>query len=258
MKPEGVLEALREATQECCQGASHVGLAFSGGLDSSVVAALAREMASVALYTVGYPDYEDMKNAREASEILELPWVPLYLDDSILMEEAGSLLSAFPGLDAVTLSFELPLWALLKKCDERVVLAGHGADELFGGYARYERLRGDVLRDAMEMDFERLIRETVPREDRMARLHGRELRLPYCHATVLQALLHVEPDLRKGPGRKGLLREVATLLNLPRPLVERPKKAAQYGSGVMKRMKALAKNEGLRLGEFLRDRGKSR
>lgn len=253
MRADAVLEPLRAATRNSIPDVGRVDLAFSGGLDSTVLAALAREVAHVTLYTVGYPDYADLRNAHEASDILVLPWVPIPLDDDLLLRETENLLSQFPNLNPVAVSFELPLWILLQRVRESVVLAGQGADELFGGYARYEGLAGKALRDTMDEDLRRLLQETLPREHRMARLCGRDLRLPYCHAEVLQAVLPIEPGLRKGPGRKELLRDVAEQLKLPDAIVGRPKKAAQYGSGVIPRMRRLAKDRGVRLGEFLRE-----
>ncbi len=252
MRAEAALVALRAAIRDSVPDEGRVGVAFSGGLDSSVLASMASEVARVTLYTVGYPDYADVSNAQEASQILELPWIPIHLDDDILLMEIRNVLKHFPNLDPVTLSFELPLWILLQRVQERVILAGQGADELFGGYARYEGLVGEALSHAMEEDLGRLLRETLPREHRMARLCGRELMLPYCHAEVLEAVLPIEPDHRKGPGRKGLLRDVAAHLKLPDGIVKRQKKAAQYGSGVMPRIRRLAKDRGVHVGEFLK------
>ncbi len=257
MRTERVLEALRQATRDCCSQAESVSLAFSGGLDSSVLAGLASDVTDVTLYTAGYPDSQDLLNALEASQSLGLSWVALHLDDELLMEAIRGLLVRFPGLDPLSLSFELPLWVTLQRCEDRVILAGQGADELFGGYARYEKLNGASLRGAMEKDLEKLIRETLPREDAMARFCGRELRLPYCHARVMEEVLPVEPELRRRPEGKALLRDVATLLGLPPKVVSRPKKAAQYGSGVTRHMKALAKRRGMKLGEFVRSVGEA-
>ncbi len=202
-------------------------------------------------YTVGYRSSQDYANAREASVIMGLPWTPIELDTSLLLREVEALLEHFPGLDPVTLSFELPLWILMGSSDEAVVLAGQGADELFGGYARYERLEGEALRITMTADLERLLTDTIPREERMAAIRGRELRLPYCDRQVVSAVLSLPPEKRLGSRRKEVLRRVAEALGLAGVLVNRPKKAAQYGSGVMKSLKAMARERGRPLGDFI-------
>ena len=250
--PRTILRGLRAAMREESTSADRLSLAFSGGLDSSVVAALAQEVGRPKALTVGYPSAHDLAHASEAARLLDLDWRPLLLDDELLRREAASLLEAFPDLDAVTLSYELPLWILLPRAPSRLIAAGQGADELFGGYARYEGLDPEELQETLEHDLETLLRETVPREIEMARRHGKELRLPYCHPLVLGPTRALPPALRMGPRRKELLRRVAAEMGLPSVIVERPKKAAQYGSGVMPALRRFAKTEGRSILEVLR------
>ncbi len=252
MKLEPLLDALEESVREACTGTERVGIAFSGGLDSTVIATLARDVVDVRTYTVGYPRYRDMINAEEASTLLGLPWVPLPLDDRLLLREARGLLRRFPSLDPVTFSFELPLWILLRASEDSVILAGQGADELFGGYAKYEGLSGRELERDLESDLKGLMEATLPREEKMARERGKELRLPYCTARFASFVTSLPLEVRVGPRRKELLRRIAERLGLPKVLVERPKKAVQYGSGVMKRLRTLARREGEGVEDFLR------
>ncbi|MFQ5552804.1 MAG: asparagine synthase C-terminal domain-containing protein [Thermoplasmata archaeon] len=247
-----ILEGLRQAVHEMTSDVERVTLAFSGGLDSSVVAFLASERVEIEALTVGYPKSQDLANAREAARLLGLNWAAVQLDDDTLIRSGASLLEAFPDLDAIALSFEIPLWTLLPHAPTGPVLAGQGADELFGGYARYAGLNEPDLQEALEHDLGVLLRETIPREKAMARHHGRELRLPFCDPLVVSQARALPADQRARPRRKELLRRVATELGLPETIVERPKKAAQYGSGVMPALRRLAGAEDRPILEFLR------
>ena len=151
----------------------------------------------------------------------------------------------------------------------RVVLLGHGADELFGGYGRHRtRFRAAAwagLSEEMAMDVRRLWLRNLGRDDRLVADRGREARHPFLdEAVVLEALRHPLPalaDLRLplGVGEKCVLRACLRRLGMPRA-AGREKRAIQFGSRLAKAAntaqfggtrRANAKNAGsMRLGEL--------
>ncbi|MGB2581820.1 MAG: hypothetical protein WBD03_05045, partial [Thermoplasmata archaeon] len=73
---------------------------------------------------------------------------------------------------------------------------------------------------------------------------------PYADTAVIEASSQVALEDMLGPeGRKLILRECADMIGLEASA--RPKKAAQYSSGVSKAMKRLAKAEGNTVGEWV-------
>ena len=71
---EALGNAIESAVRKACEG-KEVGIAFSGGMDSGLVAALAKKYArSVTCYTCGTDDSFDVAAGRELAEKLGLPW----------------------------------------------------------------------------------------------------------------------------------------------------------------------------------------
>ena len=123
------------------------------------------------------------------------------------------------------------------------VLAGQGADELFGGYARY--LTSHDLAADLERDFQGMERQAA-RDQAVAALHGVWFSLPYLDLRVVRAARLIPPARKVSGGmRKTPLREVAAY-HIPAELAFSEKKAMQYGSGVWKALVQLARREGYR------------
>jgi len=84
-----------------------------------------------------------------------------------------------------------------------------------------------------------------------------ELRVPYLDVEVIKTAMSIPPSLKIcGPMdvlKKRVLRQVAKMIGLPAKIVDRPKKAVQYGSGVDKAIKALAKKSNKPVENYLRD-----
>jgi asparagine synthase (glutamine-hydrolysing) len=244
---EGLLAALRRAVREECEE-SEVGVLFSGGLDSTVLAKLASFTCHVRLYTIGMPASHDLVVARETANDLGLEWEGIVLGSSDIKEALPILSSILDTESPLVLSFEMPLYEVAKRAKERLLISGQGADELFGGYARYAMMDERELRANLDEDLKCLQMVGAERERRLAEHFGKVIRHPFLHLGVVEfaQALPASECIRDGE-RKKILRDVASLLALG-PVVSRPKKAAQYGSGVMKEMKAEARRRGVPLG----------
>jgi asparagine synthetase B (glutamine-hydrolysing) len=106
----------------------------------------------------------------------------------------------------------------------RVLLSGLGADEIFGGYARYrtafKREGYSAVQSEMKMDLNRIWQRNLGRDDRITAHHSREMRYPYLDSFLLNALSSVPLEecttLTKirGCGDKILLRKIAWEMGL--------------------------------------------
>ncbi len=219
-------------------------LSFSGGLDSGILAFLFQDLR---LYTVGLEGSRDVENAVELANILgrEVEIIPL--EEESVVEGIIFLKRIQPDISPMEISFELPLYIVLSRVEEKYVVTGQGADELFGGYSKYLR-EPERMRD----DLKTLFEKTLPRERRMAALLLKELITPYLNDEIVElaSSIPLEMKIREGV-RKWILREAAKRLGAPEELWSREKKAAQYGSGVWKMMKRMAKERGMDLESFV-------
>jgi asparagine synthase (glutamine-hydrolysing) len=243
---ESLARALRVAIIGMCDE-GEAAILFSGGLDSTVVARLASEVCEVKLYTVGVKGAHDLMVSEATARELDLGWEPILVEEEEIISALPELARTISCQDALPLSFEMPLWIGASRAKERTILTGQGADELFGGYARYLRMAPEELISCMEKDQEALLQVGVQRENRIATRFLKEFRYPYLHPDLVRLArsFPAEDFIHEGE-RKVVLRQVAMLLGL-RDAASRPKKAAQYGSGIMKAMRAEARRRGIEL-----------
>lgn len=129
-----------------------VGTLCSGGVDSSLVTALAlKHNPQVKIFNVSLSDNEELNEERYAQAVAKHLGIEInyyHLDRKRFREAlVDSIYHAdFPlyNLNAVPVFY---ISRLARECGIKVLLAGEGGDELFGGYSwRYERLYRNVLR----------------------------------------------------------------------------------------------------------------
>jgi len=251
-----VLRALRQAIAEFAQ--QEPALAFSGGIDSSIIALLLGEKGNPNLYTVGMAGSYDLRIGDKTADLLGLPWKGFVVDEHDLIEAIADICSMISTRNPVTISFELPLYLIASRVEERHIFTGQGADELFVGYARYRDTEQGELEMILKHDLTRLLHQGLEHEIRIASSFSKEVYHPFLHQKVIEevASIPVSEEFR-GDENKAVLRDVARLLNLGE-ISNRKKKAAQYGSGIMKALRKAAKERGMSVSSFiemLADRG---
>ncbi|MCH8532304.1 MAG: asparagine synthase (glutamine-hydrolyzing) [Saccharospirillum sp.] len=132
---------LRESIAQQLQADVNVGVFLSGGIDSSIVAAIAQKISKnkIKTFTVGFEtdDYDESKDAERIANYLNTDHTTLLLNNSELLDIVPKLGSIYdePFAD----SSQIPSFMISKKAREHVTvcLSGDGGDELFGGYNRY-------------------------------------------------------------------------------------------------------------------------
>jgi asparagine synthase (glutamine-hydrolysing) len=191
-----------------------ISVLVSGGLDSSIIAAILNSETSTKVnwFSIenGETEFVDL-----LAKHLNVPvnMLSYEMDDS-LNKEIYQVWNESPiDLGSVIPQYHL-FKAIKEKTGQRIVISGDGADELFGGYSRiheYDSQKSDV--------FEELSYYHLPRLDKMSMAHTLELRSPFLHLDIVRFALHLPLEWRKD---KKILKDTFAPL-LPSEIIDRKK-----------------------------------
>ncbi len=239
-------------------------LAFSGGLDSTLVARAAQESdLKPELITVGLKGQSELDHAKRVSKQLRLDITTKELSTSEVLESLPSVVETIESSDPVLVGVSVPLYFACEVAEEMgadCILAGQLSDELFAGYGRFDELarkknsrttREEIWRSVLAAstnDFEP--------GDKLAVSHRLRLRCPFAFLPLVEFALRLPISLKlqvieSQVVRKYILRRLAANWNLPNAVANRPKKAVQYSTGVQRVLLKEAKRRGMTLGQFL-------
>lgn len=256
---------LEHSVRERVSGLKEVVIAFSGGLDSSIIATLAKKTCSnVILVHVSLENEPEVEYAKQAAEELKLPLYFYLCTEHEVLQTIPKVIGAIEEPQPVKVSIGIPIYWTAEKTAKmgcRVMLAGQGADELFGGYKRYldEYLRSgsERVKKAIFNDIIGLYKDNLERDSKICNHLNVELRLPFATIDMAKFAIDLPLELKmertSNTLRKLVLRRVAKNLMLPQTIVERPKRAIQYATGINKALKKIAKQEGIPMTEYLQN-----
>ncbi|GAA0128443.1 asparagine synthase (glutamine-hydrolyzing) [Methanococcus maripaludis] len=232
------------------KGLERVGIIYSGGVDSTLVSKLASENCDVTLYSVGSENSEDLIYAERAAKDMGLKFRKKIILEDEFEEYVIKVAKAIDELDVMKLSVGIPIFAASEMAKEdgiKVVLSGQGADELFAGYNRYQRILNEKgeegLKNSIISDVFDIHKVNLERDDHCTMANGVELRVPFLDKFVIDVGLSIPVEYKIEEPRKKILRDIASKY-VPDYIAQRPKKAAQYGSGSEKMVYAVAKKHG--------------
>lgn len=233
-------------TVTAAYGEGDIAVAFSGGVDSALVA----QRLDAPCYAVGFEGSHDLEAARTAAEVMGLDLTAVELDPSDLERAVPEVAHATGRTNAMDVAIALPLFLAGERAaaDGYDALAvGQGGDELFGGYEKVVRLdhrveaatvRGAVREQILTLP------EQLPRDVLALETAGVDPVAPLLHDRVVEAAIRLPTDLLADETeRKIALRRVARE-HLPESVADRSKKAVQYGSLVARELDRLARQAG--------------
>ena len=244
-----VRRAIRTATDAV--DAASTAVAFSGGVDSALLAA----RLDAPLYVAGFEGSHDIEAARSAAAALdrELTVVEFTHDD--LVSAVPRIARATGRTNAMDVQIALPLFLTAGRVAadgyDRLVV-GQGADELFGGYAKVanapddHRIEADTVRGA-QREVIATLPEQLERDVLALEAAGVEPVAPLLDDRVVATALGLagEQLVRGEDERKWALRRAASEW-LPEEIARRDKKAVQYGTYAARELDRLARQDGFK------------
>ncbi len=219
-----------------------VGAFLSGGLDSSVVCAVAaratRERGETfKTFAAGLSDSPDLLAAHRVADHIGSDHHERVYTAEEAIELVPEVIRVLESFDPMLIHSAVPnhLVATLAREHVKAVLIGEGADELFAGYSHYGAIEGgEELREELLETIRGLHNLGLQRVDRVTSANGIEARIPFLDLDVVDLALALPPDwklTRDDRPEKWLLRR-AFQGWLPDDLLWRGKQQFGQGTGM--------------------------
>jgi len=212
-----------------------VGFLLSGGLDSSLVCAIAARESSqpIKTFAIGMEkDAIDLKYARKVAEFIGSDHTEVFMTPEEVVSSLEEVIYTLGTFDITTVRASMGMYLVCKAIHEntdiRVLLTGEISDELFG--YKYTDFAPDA--SAFQQEAQKRIRELhmydVLRADRCISVHSLEARVPFGDLDFVKYVMSLDPEMKLNKYGMGkyLLRHAFEGLNyLPDEILWRQKAA---------------------------------
>jgi len=193
---------------------------LSGGLDSSLVTALANNFiktqnlnSKLETYSIGLAGSEDLKFARIVADYLGTNHTEIIVSEIEMFDAIPEVIYAIESYDTTTVRASLGNYLLgkyiSKHSEAKVILNGDGADELCGGYLYMNKCPDNI---EFDMETRRLLKDIhlfdVLRSDKSISSHGLEPRTPFLDRTFVNNYLSIPAFFRNHNNEKNIEKHV--------------------------------------------------
>ena len=238
-----LLDEMENAVKETVTD-KKIGVAFSGGVDSTLLAKLVKDMGyDVHLLTIGFQDSHDINFAKEVNQLLNFPHSISEIDPvkfkGISQKINQTIKSDNLSWNENSIAFHY-VAELAQKNELKTVVTANGIDELFCGYNSYreaiEKGEGEVTKmmdEKLKNEGEMMIainQVTAEFGVKMVQPFLSPSFVDYSKKIPVSEKIHGPDDMQ----RKHPIRELAMDYGVPEIAAQKQKKALQYGSQIHK------------------------
>lgn len=189
---------------------SKIGFLLSGGLDSSLVCAIAQKELRTPIKTFGIgmsEDAIDLKYAKTVADYIGSVHTEVYMTKEEVLDSLDFVVRMLGTFDITTIRASMGMYLLCKwiheNTDIRVLLTGEISDELFG----YKYTDFAPSAEEFQLESEKRIREIhmydVLRADRCISVNSLEARVPFGDLDFVKYVLSIDPHKKMNVYNKG-------------------------------------------------------
>lgn len=233
---EKIRDELKKAVEKRMVSDVPVGVFLSGGLDSSIIAAIMKEYSET-LYTfaTGTKNSPDLLAAKKVANYLGTTHYEFVYDEIWMLKALPDVIYHLESFDAPLVRSSIPCYFVSKLAGEhvKVILTGEGADELFSGYHYLKDFDLENINRELYRITANLHNSNLQRTDRMTMAHSIEGRVPFLDINFIKLMFGIPPDLKIADENnfgKALLRKAFEGF-LPEEIIWRKKAKFSEGAG---------------------------
>lgn len=229
-----IREKLTAGVEKRLVADAKVGFLLSGGLDSSLVCAIAARACEkpIKTFAIGMDtDAIDLKYARQAAEYIGSDHTEVIITRQDVLDSLETVVELLATYDITTIRASVGMYLVCKaiheRTDIRVILTGEISDELFG----YKYTDYAPSAQAFQEEAEKRVRELhmydVLRADRCISVNSLEARVPFGDLDFVEYVMSIDPEQKLNRYGKGkyLLRKAFQGDWLPEGILWREKAA---------------------------------
>jgi len=238
-----LLDEMQNAVKETVSD-KKVGVAFSGGVDSTLLAKLVKDMGyDVHLLTIGFQDSHDINFAKEVNQLLNFPHSISEIDPEKFKDVSEKIHQVIKSDNLSWNENSIAFYyvaELARKNELKTVVTANGIDELFCGYNSYREAieTGEdevvkMMNDKLKNEGEMMVAiNAVTAEFGVTMIQPFLLPnfIEYAKKIPVSEKIHGQDDMK----RKHPIRELAMDYGVPEVAAQKQKKALQYGSQIHK------------------------